>query len=190
MSEHKETQSLGLRGTYAVLMRLTELGWTAIVTPGNSKNTDIIAYKEIGKKTICKRIEVKTTSNGFLWPQRESRSPYGKHIFWPVGKIHKRNLKDVIYCFVSIQKIKPEHIEHCQHKEAFYYKDQKGNWEEILFHLTSGNKVQQYLKAEDKIRQKYHRKSPNEYFRIGEPREKGTNVSQKKLCGNWDILEK
>ena len=78
MGKHKDTQSLGLRGTYAVLMRLTELGWTAIITPGNSKNTDIIAYKEKGHKTICKRIEVKTTSNGFHWPQRESRSPYGK----------------------------------------------------------------------------------------------------------------
>ena len=190
MRKHKDTQSLGLRGTYAVLMRLTELGWTAIVTPGNSKNTDIIAYKEVGKKTICKRIEVKTTSNGFLWPQRDSKSPYGKHTFWPIGKIEERNLTDVIYCFVSIQRIQPEHIKICRHKEALYYKDKEGNWDEILFHLIAGDKVQEYLKSAEIIRKKNHRNSPNEYFRIGEPCGKGTNVSQEKLCGNWEILER
>ena len=94
MSKHKNTQTLGLFGTYAVLMKLTELGWTAIATPGNSKNTDIIAYKETGKQTICKRIEVKTTSNNFMWPKKKSKSPVfaisgdlstGFRLFWDIS---------------------------------------------------------------------------------------------------------
>lgn len=190
MSKHKNTQTLGLFGTYAVLMKLTELGWTAIATPGNSKNTDIIAYKETGKQTICKRIEVKTTSNNFMWPKKKSKSPYGKHTFWAVGKIQERNLTDIIYCFVSIQKIDPEQIQNRNHKEALYYKHQDGAWNEILFHLTSGLEVQKYLKAADNIRKKYKRHSPNEYFRIGIPCGKGTNAPQNKLCGNWEILDK
>ena len=49
--------------------------------------------------------------------------------------------------------------------------------------------LKKYLsKVAEKIQ--YNKRSPNKYFRIGIPCGKGTNVSQKKLCGNWEILEK
>lgn len=49
--------------------------------------------------------------------------------------------------------------------------------------------LKKYLsKAAEKIQYNIH--SPNEYFRIGIPCGKGTNVSPQKLCGNWGILEK
>lgn len=49
--------------------------------------------------------------------------------------------------------------------------------------------LKKYLsKAAEKIQ--HNRHAPNENFRIGIPCGKGTNVSPKKLCGNWGILEK
>ena len=95
--EHVDTGLIGVAGMYEVLSRLSRLGWTAAMTPGNTKDFDVIAYKQCRRKTLMRRIEVKTANKS-----RPTDSDFwGKSISWQMNKKHENAVPGVWYCFVN-----------------------------------------------------------------------------------------
>lgn len=179
-------------GTYSVLAELAKRGWTANLTPGTSKNTDIIAYKEINGETIYRRIEVKTTTRNFR-ALSNTKDISGPHTFWNVGNIEKRNLKDIIYIFVSIKLLEEKEMQKNLEKRIAginFFIDSEKNIYEIRFYIVPSYRVQEYLYDARIFRQKHECKSYT-YMRIGpgRPNEPGSTIKDEETLSRWELLE-
>ena len=177
-------------GTYAVLSELAKYGWTANLTPGTSKNTDIIAYKEIKGKTVYRRLEVKTTRSNFRLSTKKDIS--GPHIFWSVGNIEDRNLQDIIYVFVAIRPVdfsEAQELLKLRKKGTSLFIDIKKNIHEISFYIVPGPRVKKYLQDARNFRSKQNRKSYID-VRIGPGKDDpGSTIKTEEALSKWDLLE-
>ena len=86
--EEKDSGLVGVSGVYEVLSRLSRKGWSAAMTPGNTKGFDILASKQVGGKTIIRQIEVKTVSK----KQPVNSDFWGKSLIWTMHKKHEEAL--------------------------------------------------------------------------------------------------
>ena len=178
-------------GTYAVLSELAKYGWTANLTPGTSKNTDIIAYKEIKGKTVYRRIEVKTTRSNFRLSNK-TKDISGPHIFWSVGNIENRNLRDIIYIFVAIRPVQfseAQELLKLKQTGTSLFIDIKNNIHEISFYIVQGRRVQKYLKEARIFRTRQNHKSYTD-IRIGSGKSApGSTIKPEESLSRWDLLE-
>lgn len=104
-NHRRDSGLIGAAGVYLVLSRLSQNGWTASMTSGNTKGTDIIAYKQFqkrGKKRyIFWRIEVKTCR---LRSHAIDSTFWGWNIYWTLGKSAEELGDNLIYCFVNLEE--------------------------------------------------------------------------------------
>ena len=97
-----DTGLIGTAGVYEVLSRLTQRGWVAGMTPGNTKGFDIIAVRqEEGGKIIARMLEVKTCEN---CKKPVNSKFWGKTLIWTMHKKHENPIPGLVYAFVNFKE--------------------------------------------------------------------------------------
>ncbi len=91
----------GLAGEYFTLAQLTQLGFVATLTLGNTKGVDILVSNQ--ELNTFYKVEMKTSTSK---PHREKAFGEGYFHSWTLGKKNE-NIKDpnMLYCFVKLRGI-------------------------------------------------------------------------------------
>ena len=92
---------VSLAGEFAVLSKLSFLGFEASLTLGNTKGVDILVLNPKTEKMF--RVEVKTSfkKGNYIKKSKE----FGEHIQWILGSNVENNYsKDLFYCFVILDE--------------------------------------------------------------------------------------
>lgn len=93
---------ISLAGEFAVLSKLSFLGFEASLTLGNTKGVDILVLNPKTEKMF--RVEVKTSYKKGNYVLKKSKD-FGEHIQWIWGKkVEENNSKNLFYCFVILDE--------------------------------------------------------------------------------------
>ena len=121
-----DKSQIGLAGEFLVLAQLTQRGYVATITLGNTKGVDILVTNP-DLNTLYK-VEVKTTAKK---PRRERL--FGEELFyiWAMSKKHEDIVdRRLIYCFVYLSEPNemPKFFPVPSHEVAKYVRDQHQHW--------------------------------------------------------------
>lgn len=121
-----DKSQIGLAGEFYTLAQLTQRGYVATLTLGNTKGVDIlVTNQEINR---LYKVEVKTTNKK---QRREKLFGDGFFYIWAMASKHERiRDKNLIYCFVALGNVteRPEFFLVSSEKVADYVQWQHQHW--------------------------------------------------------------
>lgn len=184
--ERKDTGLIGAAGVYETLARLSQRGWVATMTPGNTPGVDILAYKTYKGRFLVRQIEVKTCNKS----QPTNSAFWGKSIHWQMHKKHEKALPNVWYCFVNFN-------------EEFDVQTgnplPKGSYPHTSVYLASAKQVAKFVKEshpkwlKNPASKKEHKDTDMRRFCLGFKGEKysvKSTLMAAKCRDRWELLDK
>lgn len=104
-SKDKDKSSRGHASQFFVAGELCRRGWLAVVTLGNSPNTDILCSNKAGTKFVHIQVKTFVPGNKTCSVGLKAEKDFGRNFFWVLGGIPQPDSKEPFEYYVIPSKV-------------------------------------------------------------------------------------